>query len=1140
MGNEQRSEIHCHSEFSLLDGFSSPEENLKRASELGLKALAITEHGNQFSYVYYAKASKKYPNVKLLYGVELYESFDREVGKEELKELFDNENELREKLENAEKNNNKQLINKYQMELNQMLIDNDKFKQDKYFHLIALARNEKGRIALNEIVTDSYSNGMYYKPRTDLSVLKNYAEDLVISTACLGSKIAKEQDFNKCIAYINEYKSIFPYFYLEMQSHSSDDQIEYNKKILELSKVTNTDFIITTDSHSATKEDLIYQGRHVQIAHDKDTMSEFYDGCYIQSSEEIHKIMDGQIGEENVSLGISNSNVIPDLIEDVLMPFQSPKLPHFEIPIGFNSDLDYIKHLINQGWKKRNISSKLNGDKQKITEYQDRIKYELDTISSMGFIGYFLIVHDFINWARSNDIAIGEGRGSCAGAMVSYLLGITNADPIEYGLIFERFLNPERVSMPDADIDTNNRSAIIKYLSDKYGKENVCQIINFSYITPVVAIKDVGKILGYSYKLTDAISKFFPYETWEDCIEANPTIYDDYPDYQEWFDVASKITGRLKNVSTHAGGVGIVDNKITSYMGMIVDKKGQFVIQVDKKFVEDIGIIKFDILGLSTLDVIYNTRKDVGLDEYKLDVNNKKFINDYQIYELLSEGKTKGVFQVESSGMVDLSMRLKPKSLLEVSAVLALYRPDTMDILEDYLANRKKSPLEIEYLHEDMKPILQETYGCLVYQEQLMEIVKVFGGRTNGGADLFRKAIGKKDKDLVKQESKKLYNEIIKNGYNKNIAKSISENLSNKGGYSFNKAHSLSYAITCIQTAYLKKYHTSYFIKNTLNKNVNKSEKLNKYIEDARFMNVEILPPNINESDVLFSVLDDKILFGIACISGIGEKGAEPLVQERKTNGDFKSLKDLWSRKGSLSKANIISLIKAGAIPNKDKEEVLKYFIEKIIYTPKDKTFKPVKSLPTKAKLLEEYNIEFDDSLNKEEKLEIYNKVKKEKELEKQEEKNLINYNKHLLEHSKHYEDKEFWEFQTLSTFISYNPFKEGEVLIKKDFDSCKNNDNVVLLAMIADVSKKKTKKDKKEYAFLNLYYNGGIAEGVIWNSEFVKHRHLIVKKLPVAIIGKKTDEGKLTIKEMYNYDDWYHNELLNIKRLQRENTFNF
>lgn len=737
------SSLHNHTYYSLLDGYGSPKEMLDRAKEIGLKAFAVTEHGNVYSSIYFDLIKKDYPDIKMIYGCELYECEDITV----------------------------------------------KDKDNKYFHLICLIRNEQGRKDLNKVITKSNFEGFYFKPRCTVEDIKPYAENFVISSACLASKLARESDFEKCIEYVNEYKEAFPHFFLEMQSHSHQDQCLYNQKILELSKRTNTPFIITTDSHAPKKEDLYYQDKLIQIGrkssnNDKNAIenSEIYEGCYMQSEDEIHEMMDSQIGYENVCLGLENTNKVADLIENVDMPFQKPQLPTFPLPDGYRDNNEFLWHLIRQGWKDRGYDN-LSEDEQQVR--RTRLSYEMGIIHSMGFDGYFLFVWDFIKAAEKLGIEVGKGRGSAAGSLVCYCCHITDIDPIKYGLIFERFLNPERVGLPDIDTDVGNRDAIIDYLVDKYGEERVCQIINYSYITPTVAITDVGKILGFPYNQMQKLSQKFTFDKWDDCMKANPNLLADNPQYADLFDIAKHLSGRVKTVSIHAGGVGIVDTTINDYMPMKIGTKGEHVIQVDKHYVEDIGIVKFDLLGVATLNLVKEIKDDLHLNPWDYDINNPEFENDRPTYELLASGKTNGVFQVESAGMKDLLIRLKPKleqlDFEVISVILALYRPDSMGALDEYveMATGGSRPPSI---HPDMDEILKDTNYCMIYQEQLLDIVKKFGGRTYGQADLFRKAIGKKLPELVKQESEKLRGEIMTNGYSKDIANTIADELASKGG----------------------------------------------------------------------------------------------------------------------------------------------------------------------------------------------------------------------------------------------------------------------------------------------------------------------------------------------------------------------
>lgn len=1076
------SSLHNHTYYSLLDGYGSPKEMLDRAKEIGLKAFAITEHGNVYSHIYFDLIKKDYPDIKMIYGCELYECEDITV----------------------------------------------KDKDNKYFHLICLIRNEQGRKDLNKVITKSNFEGFYFKPRCTVEDIKPYAENFVISSACLASKLARESDFEKCIEYVNEYKEAFPYFFLEMQSHSHQDQCLYNQKILELSKRTNTPFIITTDSHAPKKEDLYYQDKLIQIGrkssnNDKNAIenSEVYEGCYMQSEDEIHEIMDSQIGYENVCLGLENTNKVADLIENVDMPFQKPQLPTFPLPDGYRDNNEFLWHLVKQGWKDRGYDN-LSEDEQQVR--RTRLNYEMGIIHSMGFDGYFLFVWDFIKAAEKLGIEVGKGRGSAAGSLVCYCCHITDIDPIKYGLIFERFLNPERVGLPDIDTDVGNRDAIIDYLVDKYGEERVCQIINYSYITPTVAITDVGKILGFPYNQMQKLSQKFTFDKWDDCMKANPNLLADNPQYADLFDIAKHLSGRVKTVSIHAGGVGIVDTTINDYMPMKIGTKGEHVIQVDKHYVEDIGIVKFDLLGVATLNLVKEIKDDLHLDPWDYDINNPEFENDRPTYELLASGKTNGVFQVESAGMKDLLIRLKPKleqlDFEVISVILALYRPDSMGALDEYveMATGGSRPPSI---HPDMDEILKDTNYCMIYQEQLLDIVKKFGGRTYGGADLFRKAIGKKIVELVQKESEILRGEIVANGYPKEIADKIANELSQKGGYLFNKSHSYSYAVLCFETAWFKAHYPTYFFKALFNQNKDKAGAINKYILDARYFNVDIMPPNINHSGMNFTVDKDKVLFGLSAIGGIGESLSKQIIEERENNGIYKSFDDLIQRL-SLGKASVIALIKSGAIPCKNKREKLISYL-KSEYQPSK--FSGVQSLPTYKKLEEDWNIDLKKYVipssgkrivyDKEALLIEYNRLKKIQFEENQK----VRFQKYIDDNKKYLEDEQFWEFQTLQVFINDNPFDAAYTFLTP-FEDIPDGEKCTLVGIIAKVQKKKD-KNGKQFAYINIYSSFGLVEGIVWHSQLKEYEDLVKKGQQVAILCKKDSEEKVIVEKLKPYSKW-------------------
>lgn len=1076
------SSLHNHTYYSLLDGYGSPKEMLDRAKEIGVKAFAATEHGNMYSSIYFDLIKKDYPDIKMIYGCELYECEDITV----------------------------------------------KDKDNKYFHLICLIRNEQGRKDLNKVITKSNFEGFYFKPRCTVEDIKPYAENFVISSACLASKLARESDFEKCIEYVNEYKEAFPYFFLEMQSHSHQDQCLYNQKILELSKRTNTPFIITTDSHAPKKEDLYYQDKLIQIGrkssnNDKNAIenSEIYEGCYMQSEDEIHEIMDSQIGYENVCLGLENTNKVADLIENVDMPFQKPQLPTFPLPDGYRDNNEFLWHLVRQGWKDRGYDN-LSEDEQQVR--RTRLNYEMGIIHSMGFDGYFLFVWDFIKAAEKLGIEVGKGRGSAAGSLVCYCCHITDIDPIKYGLIFERFLNPERVGLPDIDTDVGNRDAIIDYLVDKYGEERVCQIINYSYITPTVAITDVGKILGFPYNQMQKLSQKFTFDKWDDCMKANPNLLADNPQYADLFDIAKHLSGRVKTVSIHAGGVGIVDTTINDYMPMKIGTKGEHVIQVDKHYVEDIGIVKFDLLGVATLNLVKEIKDDLHLDPWDYDINNPEFENDRPTYELLASGKTNGVFQVESAGMKDLLIRLKPKleqlDFEVISVILALYRPDSMGALDEYveMATGGSRPPSI---HPDMDEILKDTNYCMIYQEQLLDIVKKFGGRTYGGADLFRKAIGKKIVELVQKESEILRGEIVANGYPKEIADKIANELSQKGGYLFNKSHSYSYAVLCFETAWFKAHYPTYFFKALFNQNKDKAGAINKYILDARYFNVDIMPPNINHSGMNFTVDKDKVLFGLSAIGGIGESLSKQIIEERENNGIYKSFNDLIQRL-SLGKASVIALIKSGAIPCKNKREKLISYL-KSEYQPLK--FSEVQSLPTYKKLEEDWNINLKKYVipssgkrivyDKEALLIEYNRLKKIQFEENQK----VRFQKYIDDNKKYLEDEQFWEFQTLQVFINDNPFDAAYTFLTP-FEDVPDGEKCTLVGIIAKVQKKKD-KNGKQFAYINIYSSFGLVEGIVWHSQLKEYEDLVKKGQQVAILCKKDSEEKVIVEKLKPYSKW-------------------
>ena len=1062
------SSLHTHSYFSILDGFSSPEENLKRASELKLKAIAITEHGELTSHPYYAELKDKYPNVKQLFGIEAYECEDRNI--------------------------------------------ND--PNNKYYHMIIIARNEEGRRAINRLSTLGHLHGFYYKPRiTRYDIAKEDTNNLIILSACLASRLSRTEDYNTCLKMLKEYKSLFPYYFLEIQAHDNEDQETYNKKIMRLAKDTDTPVVVTNDVHAATKEDLYYQDYFLRIAQDKETAAEIYGGCYMMSDDEIHEILDKQIGHDAVCECLKNTDLVADLCDDVDMPWHEPELPKIDIPNKYNNSAEYLRELTWEGYARKGMN-KWPQEKQEL--YRQRIEEELYVIEQKDFCDYFLILVDYINWCRENNVIVGPGRGSACGSEVCYLLGITNLDSIKYDLDFGRFLTIERKDLPDVDVDVSDRAKVIDYLTNKYGEDKVVQVMNVVYTSPITSIRDIGKLLGFSYKEMERVSKGFIQDSWEDCLKNNKEIAEN-PKYKELLDIAGHITNRPRGYGIHAGGIIVCRHPYDYYIGVRRGQNGEHVISVDKIMDEKISLVKYDCLGVASLIAINEAMQEDNIDPWDIDINNPNFEHDEEIFNIICSGKTDSLFQIESAGMKDLISRLQPRSFEEVTALVALYRPDAMPAIDGYVEG-KYNPNTINYFHPDMEQIFSKTFGQNIYQEQSMRLTKVFGGRSDAGADRMRKVLAKKMPEKVKEEVALLHQEILDNGYSKEVADKICEELSTKGGYGFNKSHAAAYAVICMQTAYLKAHHKTAFFKAMLNLNKDKAGKINKIILDAKQFGVEILPPNINNSEMNFSITSNKILFGLSAITGIGNTLAEVIINERNVNGKFTDFNNFIERVQP-TKAQIINLVKSGAIPTKNKKQFLINYL-KSQYEKKE--YKPVSSLPTKMKLLLEWDIDTSQymigkKVDKERVLALYNEKKRVQFDDEQK----IKFQKYIDEcNEKYLKDESFWEFETLQIFVSdENPFTEAYKILN-DFSFYDVGEKCVIVGIISKIQKKKTKKGQ-QFAFANIYSGDGIIEVVLWPDALQKFQDLVVKGQQVAVLGKKDGDDKMIVDKLKSYDQW-------------------
>ena len=870
--------LHVHSEYSLLDGMSRIKELPKRAKELGQTAIALTDHGVMYGAVDFYKACKA-EGIKPIIGCEVYVTKNR-------------------------------------------LDRSGRGGENETSHLILLCKNEEGYNNLIQIVSEGFIDGFYYKPRVDMEVLNKYKGGIIALSACLAGEIPKAlmaSDFEKAKKKVYEYKELFDDFYIELQDHGIEEQKKINPLLVQLAKETNTHLTATNDVHYINRDDAEYQDVLLCIQTgktlDEENRMRFEtDEFYLKSEEEMRAIF------PYAPEAIDNTMKIAEQC-NFEFKFGERHLPSFAVPKGYGH-FEYLHKLCEDGMKRRyeNISDEL----------YERMNYELSVIKNMGFTDYFLIVWDFINYAKSSSIPVGPGRGSAAGSIVSYALGITDIEPTRYNLIFERFLNPERVSMPDIDIDfcPKRRADVINYVIDKYGAENVSQIGTFGTMKARGAIRDCGRVLGMPYGEVDIIAKMVPMDlgmTLDLALE-NPKLkaaYDSSADVKRLIDTARAIEGLPRNVGTHAAGVVIAGKKVSSYVP--VQRSDDIIsTQYTKDTVEELGLLKMDFLGLRNLTVIDDTvkiAKSMGID---IDINSIDY-NVPEVYKMISEGDTDGVFQLESAGMRSFMKRLMPQNIEDITAGIALYRPGPMDFIPAYIKN-KMHPDNITYKHPLLKDILEMTYGCIVYQEQVMQIVRTLAGFSMGRADEVRRAMSKKKaKEMQRARQSYIYGEdnddgtirfkgCVRNGIDEKTAESIFDDMDAFAQYAFNKSHAAAYSFVTYQTAYLKCLYPAQFMAALISSVMDDSNKVAVYINNAQQNGIKILPPDINKSEDGFTVENGCIRFGLTTIKNVGESFVRKCVLERTENGAFKSLRDFVSRMlGELNKRSVECLIKCGA-----------------------------------------------------------------------------------------------------------------------------------------------------------------------------------------------------------------------------------
>ncbi|MDO5557519.1 MAG: DNA polymerase III subunit alpha [Clostridia bacterium] len=875
--------LHVHSEFSLLDGANRIKDLPVRAKELGMNAIAITDHGAMFGVIDFYKECKK-NGVKPIIGCEVYVAprtrKDREPS-----------------------------------------IDN------KYNHLILLAKDNEGYKNLSKLVSLSYLEGFYYKPRIDKEILEKYSKGLICCSACLAGEISQailNNDMEEAKKAALWYKNLFnDDYYLEIQNNGLSEQVLVNQKLVQLSKELEIPLVATNDAHYLKKEDAynheillcIQTGSKMS---DDNRMKFNTDELYIKSQEEMEDYF------SNIPEAIENTVKIAEKC-NVEFEFGNTVLPNYDVPKEYKTHYDFFKKLCDNGIKKRYGE---NPPK----EILERAEYELNVIKQMGYVDYFLIVWDFINYAHENGIPVGPGRGSGAGSIIAYSIGITDIDPIKYNLIFERFLNPERISMPDFDIDfcTERRQEVIDYVGRKYGKDHVSQIITFGTMSAKMVIRDVSRALDIPYAEADKLAKMIPFEvhiTIKRAMELNRELKDLYETDEEVkriLDIAMALEGMPRQASTHACGVVITKEPVDTYVPLYV-RDDQVSTQFIMTTLEELGLLKMDFLGLRNLTVIQDTINLVKGNSGK-ELQFDKEMSDPNVFKLWQNGYTMGIFQFESQGITNFMKELKPDSLEDIIAGVSLYRPGPMDQIPRYIANKKDMEHAV-YTHDALRPILGVTYGCMVYQEQVMQIVRDLAGYSLGRADLVRRAMGKKKLDVMAKEREYFIHgkldengniEIpgcIRNGIDETSANKIFDEMAEFAKYAFNKSHAAAYAVVSYRTAFLKAYYPKEFMAATLNSYLGDLDKVPQYIEDSRRMGIEILGPSINKSFTKFTVDGDAIRFGLGSVKNVGTAVVDTIVEDRKNNGEFKSFIDFCERMQELSvnKKCIECLIKAGA-----------------------------------------------------------------------------------------------------------------------------------------------------------------------------------------------------------------------------------
>ncbi|MDD6268369.1 MAG: DNA polymerase III subunit alpha [Clostridium sp.] len=1067
--------LHVHTEYSLLDGASKIKELVARTKELGMDSIAITDHGVMYGVIDFYRACREV-GIKPIIGCEVYVApgsrFDREVGRGE----------------------------------------------DRYYHLVLLAENDLGYHNLMKIVSRGFTEGYYYKPRVDMEVLQEFHEGVIALSACLAGEVAVQirrgflaEAREAALRYLNIFGE--GNYFLELQDHGIPDQTLVNTELLKMHEELGIPLVATNDIHYVNAKDWEAHDFLLCIQTNKKLKDEDrmrYEGgqYYLKSPEEMEALF------PYAKEALENTYKIAQRC-NVEIVFGEQKVPKFDVPAPYDA-YGYLEHLCREGIKRRY---------QPVTkELQERLDYELGTIKHMGYVDYFLIVWDFIHYAREHGIPVGPGRGSAAGSIVAYCLEITNIDPIRYNLLFERFLNPERVSMPDIDIDFcyERRQEVIDYVVRKYGKEKVVQIVTFGTMKARAVLRDVGRVLDMPYAMVDAVAKAVPRDlniTLDLALQTSPDLkkmYEEDDQIRHLIDMSRKLEGLPRNTSMHAAGVVIGQEPIEEYVPLSKGGDDAITTQFTMTTIEQLGLLKMDFLGLRTLTVIQDACDMISEGRqipFSIDTINYE---DEDVYSMISAGRTEGVFQLESSGMKSFMTELKPGNLEDVIAGISLYRPGPMDFIPSYIKG-KNHPEDITYDAPQLEKILAPTYGCIVYQEQVMQIVMELAGYTLGRSDLVRRAMSKKKADVMERERKNFVygNEAegvpgcISRGIPEATANKIFDEMTDFAKYAFNKSHAACYAVVAYQTAYLKYHYPVEFMAALMTSYIENAGKVTEYIYVCRQMGIEILPPDINTGVAEFSVKDGRIVYGLSAIKNIGRNVIDLVVNERETNGPYKSLQDFLERMPGkeVNKRAIENLILAGAFDAMEGNRRQKMMIYPAI----------MDGIHASHKNSMEGQMSLMDFLGEEEKEEFEVRMP-----------DVEDYKK---------EEKLAFEKQVLGVYVSGHPLEDYLELIRKQADATSMDFQLdeesglpkvtdqglyTLGGMVSNVTLKVT-RNNQNMAFLTLEDMYGSVEVVVFARDFEKNRSILTPDAKLFITGRASvsdDEAKLLFSKAISFDD--------------------